>query len=93
MKTNGMTRKQYEIELKKLREGTDAFIKSHDTSSESATQFTLDMYKYLYAHARVAVMEKADLDSYISCMLSMYQEAGGNLHEDGDNVTSRHNVH
>jgi hypothetical protein len=93
MKPNGMTRKEYEMEMQKIREGTDDFIKSHNSSSDSATQFTLDMYKHIYAHARVAVMEKIDLDNYIACILSIYQEAGGSLYEEGDNVTSRHNVH
>ena len=93
MKTNGMTRKEYEVEMQKIREGTDDFIKLNNENGVSAAQFTLDMYQYIYAHARVAVMENIDLDTYVACMLSMYQEAGGSLYEEGDNVTSRHNVH
>ena len=75
--------------MKEIANTINEFIDKQDT--ENSEEFSLNLYKYALAFARVAVTNDVDMETYMSTCMDMYLRMGGNIDE--DIVTPSHSVH
>jgi hypothetical protein len=83
-----MTEEEFVKEIESIAKNLDTFIAGE--IEKDGDKFSLDLYKYALAFARVGVDNGIDVEHYMKACFDMYIRVGGNV--GGDSLSSREEV-